>query len=179
MLLASHSVYENYNAPLGIGWMVNPAHHYGPSVDGYEYSKWGTYHRADRSGIGVDRTRLSGTAFTGQYRSPNREMFESAEDCPEELLLFFHRVLYVRRLKNGKTLIQHIYDSHFEGAQQAAVFVKMWERLKAVVDEERFGRTLERLRMQADHALEWRDVINSYFFRKSGIPDEHGRIIYW
>jgi alpha-glucuronidase len=24
----------------------------------------------------------------------------------------------------------------------------------------------------------WRDVVNTYFFRKSGIPDEQGREIY-
>ena len=28
-----------------------PGHHYGPNVDGYEYDKWGTYHRADINGI--------------------------------------------------------------------------------------------------------------------------------
>jgi alpha-glucuronidase len=46
MLLRSWRIYENYTAPLGIGWMVNPHHHYGPNVDGYEYSVWGTYHYA-------------------------------------------------------------------------------------------------------------------------------------
>jgi alpha-glucuronidase len=33
MLMDSYSIYESYTAPLGIGWMVNPSHHYGPSVD--------------------------------------------------------------------------------------------------------------------------------------------------
>ena len=33
--------------------MVNPNHHYGPNIDGYEYSHWGTYHRADLFGIGL------------------------------------------------------------------------------------------------------------------------------
>ncbi|MFB5760099.1 hypothetical protein [Paenibacillus medicaginis] len=28
-----------------------------------------------------------------------------------------------------------------------------------------------------EHAGEWRDMINTYFFRKSGIPDEHERTI--
>lgn len=39
LLLQSWSVYENYTAPLGVGWMVNPGHHYDPNVDGDEYAK--------------------------------------------------------------------------------------------------------------------------------------------
>ena len=35
ILLKSWETYELYTSPLGIGWMVNPNHHYGPSVDGY------------------------------------------------------------------------------------------------------------------------------------------------
>jgi alpha-glucuronidase len=37
---------------------------------------------------------------------------------------------------------------------------------------------LERLEHQAVHAAEWRDQINSYCYRKSGIPDEKGRRIF-
>jgi alpha-glucuronidase len=29
-----------------------------------------------------------------------------------------------------------------------------------------------------DNAREWRDVINTYFYRKTGIPDARGRKIY-
>ncbi|WP_052310367.1 alpha-glucuronidase, partial [Streptomyces viridochromogenes] len=61
VLDGSWRTYEKYTAPLGVGWMVQPGHHYGPSVDGYEYSPWGTYHFADRDGIGVDRGAATGT----------------------------------------------------------------------------------------------------------------------
>ena len=56
----SWRTYERYTAPLGVGFMVRPGHHYGPDVDGYEYTPWGTYHFADRDGVGVDRTRATG-----------------------------------------------------------------------------------------------------------------------
>jgi alpha-glucuronidase len=36
----------------------------------------------------------------------------------------------------------------------------------------------ERLAHQAEHASEWRDRVNTYFYRKSGIPDAAGRLIY-
>ncbi len=41
ILATSYQAYENYTAPLGIGFMVRPNHHYGPDVDGYEYDRWG------------------------------------------------------------------------------------------------------------------------------------------
>ncbi|MCG3086102.1 alpha-glucuronidase [Anoxybacillus sp. LAT_35] len=178
MLLSSWRIYENYTSPLGIGWMVNPGHHYGPNVDGYEYSHWGTYHYADRYGIGVDRTTLSGTGYASQYFPENATIYESLEDCPDELLLFFHHVPYSHRLKSGKTVIQHIYDTHFEGVEQAKQLKKKWEQLEGRIDKKRYKDVLERLTIQIEHAKEWRDVINTYFYRKSGIKDQYGRKIY-
>lgn len=178
MLLESWSIYENYTAPLGVGWMVNPGHHYGPNVDGYEYSRWGTYHFADCHGIGVDRTVKTGTGYTAQYHEPHASRYESLEECPDELLLFFHHVPYTHVLHSGKTVIQHIYDTHFEGVEQAAELVERWRSLEGKIDAERYESVLERLLEQAEHAKEWRDVINTYFYRKSGIADQHGRKIY-
>ncbi len=36
----------------------------------------------------------------------------------------------------------------------------------------------DRLNLQLKNAVEWRDQVNTYFFRKSGIGDEAGRTIY-
>ncbi|MEF2964971.1 alpha-glucuronidase family glycosyl hydrolase [Paenibacillus sp. M1] len=178
MLMSSWEIYESYTAPLGVGFMVNPDHHYGPNVEGYEYSPWGTYHYADCHGIGVDRTTATGTGYTSQYAGPNREMYESPATCPDELLLFFHHVPYTHPLHSGKTVIQHIYDTHFEGAERAERLLAAWERVKEHMDEEAFRQVADRLAEQAEHAKEWRDRINTYFFRKSGIADERGRTIY-
>lgn len=178
MLMESWQVYENYTSPLGIGWMVNPNHHYGPNVDGYEYSKWGTYHRADHVRIGVDRSVKSGTGYAGRYYRQNAHRFESPATCPEELLLFFHRIPYSYRLKSGKTLIQHIYDTHFLGADQALQLRNKWESLKDKIDSKRYEQVLIRLNEQCEHAKEWCDVVNTYFYRKTGIADELARKIY-
>ncbi|WP_228409473.1 alpha-glucuronidase family glycosyl hydrolase [Radiobacillus deserti] len=178
MLLDSREIYENYTTPLGIGWMVNPNHHYGPNVDGYEYSRWGTYHFADRDGIGVDRTIETGTGYAGQYFSPNKEMYNSLADCPDELLLFFHHVPYTHRLKSGETVIQHYYNTHFKGVEQVEDLRKKWSLLEGKIDEYRFHNVKERLHMQLENAIEWRDQVNTYFYRKSGIPDEKNRRIF-
>lgn len=178
MLMASGQIYENYTAPLGVGWMITPALHYGPNIDGYEYSKWGTYHFADRNGIGVDRTAATGTGYTRQYHSPHFETYESPAACPDELLLFFHHVPYSYVLKSGQTVIQHIYDTHFAGVEQVDGLIAEWNALQGQIDEERHALVSERLKLQAENAVEWRDTINTYFFRKSGVADAQGRTIY-
>jgi len=177
ILLPSREVYENYTSPLGIGWMVTPHTHYGCSVDGYEYSRWGTYHRADHLGIGVDRTD-TGTGYVRQYFEPMSSIYNDRATCPEELLLFFHHIPYRYVLSSGKTLIQHIYDTHFEGVKQVQRMIMCWDELKEDIPEEIYQNVRERMERQLNNAREWRDQVNSYFYRKSGIADEKGRVIY-
>jgi alpha-glucuronidase len=177
LLIRSPDVYENYTAPLGVGFMVTPHTHYGPNVDGYEYSRWGTYHFADLYGVGVDRTRASGTGYAGQYPAGWAERFEDVRTCPDELLLFFHHVPYTHMLHSGKTVIQHIYDSHFDGYRQVEVMLEMWRALETQLDPGTYADVLERLRLQLLNAREWRDQVITYFLRKSGIQDQQGRII--
>ncbi|GGM51800.1 xylan alpha-(1-_2)-glucuronosidase [Micromonospora sonchi] len=171
----SWRTYERYTAPLGVGFMVRPGHHYGPDVDGYEYTPWGTYHFADRDGLGVDRTRATGTGFTGQYPPPWSQVYESLDECPDELLLFFHHVPYDHVLHSGKTVIQHIYDSHFDGVREVEETVGRWQRLAGLIDPDVHARVTERLTEQLRCAREWRDQVNAYFHRKSGTPDAHHR----
>lgn len=177
ILIKSRNTYENYTSPLGIGWMVNCNKHYGPSVDGYEYSAWGTYHRADHWGLGVDRTD-KGTGYIRQYYEPNASMYNHIQTCPEELLLFFHHVPYTYRLKSGKTLIQHIYDSHFEGVKEVEQMIESWESLQGKIEDEVYETVRKRFEMQLENAREWRDQVNAYFYRKSGIQDEKKRRIF-
>ena len=178
MLVRSREVYEEYTCPLGIGWMVNPNHHYGPSVEGYEYSPWGTYHYADYKSLGVDRTVATGTGYAGEYAAPVAAKFENLETCPEELLLFFHNVEYTYKLKTGKTVIQHIYDTHFEGVEKVDEIISNWEALQGKLDDKIFAAVLERFNIQKKDSREWRDVINTYFYRRTGIEDLHKRKIY-
>lgn len=177
ILLPSRAIYEKYTCPLGIGWMVKPNTHYGCSVDGYEYDRWGTYHRADHLGLGVDRTD-KGTGYALQYNEPNASIYNSAEKCPDELVLFFHHLPYTHVLHSGKTVIQHIYDSHFEGYAEAEQLAAKWETLKDKVDPEVFNNVSERFTRQLYNAREWCDQVNSYFYRISGIEDAKGRGIY-
>jgi alpha-glucuronidase len=78
-------------------------------------------------------------------------------------------------LHSGKTVIQHIYDSHYEGAEQAADLGREWAKLESKIDQPLYEQMRDRLRYQAGHAIVWRDAIVQYFLKLSGIPDEKGR----
>jgi len=177
MMISSRYTYEKYACPLGLGWMVYVHHHYGPQPEGYEFSKWGTYHRANREAIGIDRTER-GTGYTAQYHPYLNKLYSDVATCPEELLLYFHRLPYSFKLKSGTTLLQHIYNTHFEGAREVEGFIKTWEALKPLLPECAFSSVAARLQMQLLNAREWRDIINTYFHRFTGIDDEKGRKIY-
>jgi alpha-glucuronidase len=103
-------------------------------------------------------------------------MYESLATTPDNLLLFFHHVPYNYKLHSGKTVIQHIYDSHYEGAEQADEFVAQWKSVAAHVDPERYADILARFEYQAEQAVVWRDAICDWIYRLSGIPDDKGRV---
>lgn len=177
MLLRSRRVYEKYTSPLGLCWMVNISHHYGPSPEGYEFALWGTYHRANFEAIGIDRT-AGGTGYARQYPRELAEKYEDLAACPEELLLFFHRVRYDHVMRDGRTLLQRIYDDHFEGAAEAEELLRDWQAMETLLPPEPYRHTLDRFARQVKNAREWRDVINTYFYRFTGKPDQKGRLIY-
>ena len=56
-------------------------------------------------------------------------MYENKDTCPEELLLFFHHLPYTYRLKTGKSIIQHIYDTHFEGVEEVEEMLSLQSAL--------------------------------------------------
>ena len=85
-------------------------------------------------------------------------MYESLATTPDELLLFFHHVPYTHVLHSGKSVVQHIYDYHYEGADRAQQFVEQWKLVKGHIDDERYAATLSRLEYQAGHAIVWRDA---------------------
>ena len=177
ILRDSWPAYENYTGSLGIGTLTDIIGvHFGPGVESSERNGWGQWHRANANGVGMDRTVATGTGFIGQFSAPVARLYESLATSPEELLLFLHHVPYTHKLRSGKTVIQHIYDQHYLGAEQAAGFVTRWKALAGLVDPERYAEVLDRLEFQAGHAIVWRDAVNNWFQRTSSIPDDKGRV---
>jgi alpha-glucuronidase len=177
MQLASWRAYENYTGPLGLQTLTDiTGNHYGVNVEASEANGWGQWHRADANGVGMDRTVASGTGYIGQYPPAAAALFESPATCPDDLLLFMHHVPYTHRLQSGKTVIQYIYDSHYQGAEAAEGFVRQWRSLRSHIDERRYKEVLAQLDYQAGQAQVWRDAVNNWFRRASGIADAQDRV---
>ena len=177
MLLRSWPLYEDYSGPLGLGTLTDiVGAHYGPGIMSAEGNGWGQWLRADRQGIGMDRTVATGTGYIGQYPPELAKVYESPATCPDELLLFMHHVPYTYQLHSGKTVVQHVYDSHYDGAAGAAQLYADWTTLKGLVDDERFRRVQDLLQYQAGHAIVWRDAVSNWFLQMSGVADAKGRV---
>ncbi len=123
--LQRHSwhTYEQYTGNLGIGTLTNIlGYHFGPGIESAERNGWGQWFRADAQGIGMDRTVATGTGYIGQYPPELAKVYEDVNTCPDDLLLFMHHVPYTHVLHDGKTVVQYVYDAHYEGAATAQTY---------------------------------------------------------
>ncbi|MDE3195891.1 MAG: glucosiduronase, partial [Acidobacteriota bacterium] len=176
MQLKSWRVYEDYTGPLGLQTLTDiVGNHYGVAVEASERNGWGQWHRADERGVGMDRSAATGTGYAGQYSPAIAKVYESVQTTPDELLLFFHHVPYTHVLHSGKTVIQTLYDTHYEGARAAQEYGPAWETLRGKIDDDRYYAVLAQLKYQAGQAEVWRDAVVQWFLKESGIPDAKGR----
>ncbi|MBQ0895656.1 twin-arginine translocation signal domain-containing protein [Micromonospora sp. U56] len=160
MLLGSWKTFEDYTSPLGVGNMVAAAgDHYAPDPRASQSA-----HKSDEHGTGFDRTVATGTGFTGLYHQPWRRTYEDLSTCPDELLLFMHHVDYQHRLKSGRTVIDHIYESHFRGLEAVHRYRETWRGLESKVNSRRFSEILATFDRHVLQATAWRDSIVSYYF---------------
>jgi alpha-glucuronidase len=177
ILMESWPAYESYTGPLGLQTLTNiTGPHYGPAPESQERNGWGQWIRADHDGVGMDRSVATGTGFVGQYSTTVQKIYETAANTPDNLILFFHHLPYTYRLHSGNTVIQTIYDSHYEGAAKAQEFVGDWRALKGHIDDERYEDVFAQLQYQSGHAIVWRDAVNDWFQQISGVADEKGRV---
>jgi alpha-glucuronidase len=72
-------------------------------------------------------------------------------------------------------VIQHIYDSHYDGAERAGQLVSEWQALRGHIDESRYRDMLPRLQYQAGEAIVWRDTICGWMYGLAGIADRKRR----
>jgi alpha-glucuronidase len=166
MMLGSWQACIDYMTPLGLHHIMKEHHHYGPQpgLNTASRADWNSvyYHRADANGLGFDRTS-KGSNAVGQYRSPLREQFENIETCPEEFLLWFHHVDWNYRMKSGRTLWQELQYHYDAGVQYTEKMQKIWKTLEKKIDPQRFKEVEEKLKIQHNDALEWREVCLKYF----------------
>jgi len=184
IMLDSREAAVDYMMPLGLHHIFAEGHHYGPAP-WFSNDKirpdWTSvyYHKADTGGIGFDRTR-SGSDAVDQYHEPLSSTFNNLSSCPEIYLLWFHHVPWSYRLKNGRDLWTELCIRYDHGVQQVRSFQKDWDKIKGLIDSERFAEVQSKLRTQSRDAQIWKDACLLYFqqFSRREIPFEIERPVH-
>lgn len=167
MMLESREAVVDYMMPLGLHHIFAWNHHYGPEpwceIPGAR-ADWlpSYYHCADREGIGFDRT-TTGSDAVSQYPDSLVAVFNSLSSCPEEFLLWFHHVSWDHKLKSGNTLWDELCYKYQTGVEKAQEFCEVWNQMSDYVDSERYQAIANRLKIQADDAVWWKDACLEYF----------------
>lgn len=167
MMLESREAVVDYMMPLGLHHIFAWNHHYGPEpwceIPGAR-ADWlpSYYHCADREGIGFDRT-TTGSDAVSQYPDSLAAVFNSLSSCPEEFLLWFHHVSWDHKLKSGNTLWDELCYKYQTGVEKAQEFCEVWNQMSDYVDSKRYQAIANRLKIQADDAVWWKDACLEYF----------------
>jgi alpha-glucuronidase len=172
MMMTSRETFVRYTMPLGLHHLIG-GDHYAPmpwnEKDRRDDWTASYYHRAAADGIGFDRTDRGSNAVS-QYAPPVRDVFNDVRRCPENLLLWFHRVPWDHQLRSGRTLWQELCGAYHRGARETEQLQAAWRSLVEHIDRDRHRAVAERLVIQVAHAAQWRDVCLNYFQRFSRMP---------
>ena len=171
MMIESREAVVNYMTPLGLHHIMDTGHHYGPGpwVSNLSRPEWNPtyYHKADKNGIGFDRSK-TGTNATSQYAAQVEKLFDNLETCPEKDLLWFHHVSWDYKLKNGQTLWNGLALKYQHGVDQVKEMQSVWKKTEKYIDGERFKEVEMLLEIQYKEAKWWRDACLLYFQQFSG-----------
>ena len=174
MFLGSREAVVEYMMPLGLHHIFAGNHHYGPEpwyyVEGIR-EDWAPryYHRADKKGLGFDRTS-SGSNAVDQYPEDLKFTYGNLENCPENLLLWFHHVPWNYRMKSGHTLWDELCFTYQKGVDKVDSWQRVWAETQPYVDPGIFEDVNKRLEIQKKDARWWRDACLLYFQQFSGLP---------
>lgn len=162
MMLGSREAVVDYMTPLGLAHVMGTGHHYGPApwVSDLARPEWNPvyYHRADRDGIGFDRTPTGSDALAQYAPDVARRLL-----ADEELLLWFRRVPWDHRLSNGRTLWEELPRRYDRGVATVGRMRATWASLAPYVDAQRHRAVADFLGIQVDEARWWRDASLAYW----------------
>jgi alpha-glucuronidase len=173
MMMASREAVVDYMTPLGLHHLMGTGHHYGPmpwDASGAR-ADWKPvyYHRADKDGIGFDRSS-KGTNAVGQYAAPVAAKFDDLKQVPDADLLWFHRVAWDYRMRSGRTLWEELVRHYQQGIDEVKRMRATWAALAGRIDAERFAKTAAFLGVQQEEAQWWRDASIAYWQSLNGLP---------
>jgi len=172
MLMESREAVVNYEMPLGLHHIMAMGTHYGPGPWADQgRADWTSvyYHRADKNGIGFNRS-ASGSNALEQYAPEVAEQWGSVDRVPDELLLWFHHVPWTYKMRSGRTLWDELALHYQAGVDSVRAWRVTWDALKDEIDPERWAHVRDLLARQEYNARTWRDACLLYFQTFSGMP---------
>ncbi|HXC59027.1 MAG TPA: alpha-glucuronidase family glycosyl hydrolase [Steroidobacteraceae bacterium] len=178
MMMTSREAVVDYMTPLGLHHLMGTGHHYGPmpwDASGAR-ADWRPvyYHRADRDGIGFDRTSTGSNAVS-QYTPQLATQFQDLKQIPDAYLLWFHHVPWDYRMRSGQTLWQELVTHYTRGVDEVKQMRATWAQLQGRIDAERYAKTASFLAIQQDEAQWWRDASVAYWQSLNGLPIPAGQ----
>jgi alpha-glucuronidase len=167
MMMNSRQTLVNYMAPLGLAHIMGTDDHYGPGpwISNLGTSNWNPfyYHKADGTGIGLDRTSTGSNAVS-QYATTVRDKFASRRTVPDDFLLFFQRVGWDDKLSSsGRSLWEELVYRYSLGVDAVATMRDSWKTVDGRIDAKRFKDVTDFLQIQHYEARWWRDACLQYF----------------
>lgn len=168
IMLESREACVDYMMPLGLHHIFKFDHHYGPEPNGFiaRYPlEWCPvyYHKANQDSVGFNRSS-TGTNATSQYRPEIGKIYDDINTCPENLLLWFHRVPWNYRMKDGSTLWESLQYHYNKGVTWTEDAHNIWHnKMRHYIDQQRWQEVDQRMEHQVQNAREWRDVCLKYF----------------
>lgn len=173
MMIGSREAVVDYMTPLGLAHLMGSGHHYGPApwTSDLARPEWNPvyYHRADRKGIGFDRTR-TGSDAVSQYAPPVSAMYANPASTPERDLLWFHHVPWTRQMGSGRTLWAEMVHRYDRGVSYVSDMRRRWAALAPYIDAERHAETAAFLVVQEQEARWWRDASLAYWMSINRLP---------
>jgi alpha-glucuronidase len=179
MMMGSREAVVNYTGALGLAHLMATGHHHGPGpwVADLARPEWNPayYHRADRDGIGFDRT-AGGSGAISQYAPGLAARLADPRTTPETELLWFHRVAWNWRMASGRTLWEELVSRYDDGVRYVDGMRREWSTLRPLVDAERWQKTADYLAIQHREARWWRDASLAYWLSVNGLPLPEGAV---
>jgi alpha-glucuronidase len=173
MLMRSREAVVDYTGALGLAHLMATGNHYGPApwVSDLKRPEWNPvyYHRADRGGIGFDRTK-TGSNAVAQYAPALAARLADPRTTPESELLWFHHLPWDYRMASGQTLWETLARRYDRGVDTVAAMRREWEALRGRVDPQRWAKTATFLAVQEREARWWRDASLSYWMSVNHLP---------
>jgi alpha-glucuronidase len=177
MMMRSREAVVDYTGPLGLAHLFATGHHYGPGpwVSDLARPEWNPvyYHRADRQGIGFDRTR-TGSNAVAQYAPVLAKRYADPKTTPPEELLWFHHLPWDYKMPAGNTLWEEMVRRYDRGVAEVDSMRSQWATLRPRIDAERWTKTDAFLGVQQREARWWRDASLAYWMSINSLPLPNG-----